>query len=425
MSSILLKIVNYLAIFGIFSGALTYDLRSFAELRIIYVTLPTVILILLFSTKRLVINKKFLFYFLALFLFSLYNVFMGNNTMLLLFKQTIGILLVSTAFYLVIKANSYDIIKLFKIYLVFAFVVALIGILQQIGFILGIHWLYDYRPLFVNSNAWNFATAFNGHFIRINSILHEPSTFCLVLMPAFFAAISSLFLKKEFSFYNRFQCCVIILSLLSSFSATGYLGMLLAILIFFKDFIRRTKWRVIILSSLVLFFVIFFTVIPELKMRVADTVNIINGGKKFDCVNSSTYALGSNFIITYKSFREHPFIGSGLGSYKVVYDKHIGSIFAKMQKRKYVLNDKDANSLFLRLSAETGIFGILIFFGFLFKLYLKRRDDANNYLWIINNASLIYFFLKLLRSGHYFIEGFFFFFWVYYFSKIKSRDNRL
>ncbi len=423
MSSILLKIINYLVILGIFSGALTYDLRTFAEFRIIYITLPTVILIVLFSTKSFSINKKFFFYFLVLFFPSLYNVFMGNNTVLLLLKQTIGILLASSAFYLVIKANNYDIIKLFKIYLTFAFIIALIGILQQLAYILGIRCLYDYRPLFIKSNAWNLTTTFNERFIKINSILHEPSTFCLVLMPATLVSISSLFIKKEFRLYNKLQSTTIILSILLSFSATGYLGMLFAISIFFKEFIKKIKWRLIIVSSLILIFAIFFNFIPELKMRVVDTINIMNGKKSIDNVNTSTYAWGSNFIVTYKSFSEHPFIGSGLGSYKVSYDKYIGSVFAKMNRRKYVLNDKDANSLLFRLLSETGILGVLIFFGFLLKFYLKRRDDPSNYFWIINNAALIYFFLKLVRSGHYFIEGFFFFIWLYYFSKIKSRTN--
>jgi hypothetical protein len=348
---------------------------------------------------------------------------MGNNTVLLLLKQTIGILLASSAFYLVIKANNYDIIKLFKIYLTFAFIIALIGILQQLAYILGIRCLYDYRPLFIKSNAWNLTTTFNERFIKINSILHEPSTFCLVLMPATLVSISSLFIKKEFRLYNKLQSTTIILSILLSFSATGYLGMLFAISIFFKEFIKKIKWRLIIVSSLILIFAIFFNFIPELKMRVVDTINIMNGKKSIDNVNTSTYAWGSNFIVTYKSFSEHPFIGSGLGSYKVSYDKYIGSVFAKMNRRKYVLNDKDANSLLFRLLSETGILGVLIFFGFLLKFYLKRRDDPSNYFWIINNAALIYFFLKLVRSGHYFIEGFFFFIWLYYFSKIKSRTN--
>ena len=80
------------------------------------------------------------------------------------------------------------------------------------------------------------------------------------------------------------------------------------------------------------------------------------------------------------------------------------------------LNVDDANSLFLRLLSETGLFGIIVFFYFLFKSHLLKKRDKSKYLWIISNAILALFLIKLIRSGHYFVNGFFFFFWLYYFS---------
>ena len=154
---------------------------------------------------------------------------------------------------------------------------------------------------------------------------------------------------------------------------------------------------------------------------------MLTGKANLTTVNLSTFALFSNSLVAYNSFRDNPIFGSGLGSHKLSYHKYIGDI-VDVNKISTFLNVDDANSLFLRLLSETGLFGIIIFFYFIFKFHLSKKRDESNYLWIINNAILVMFLIRLIRIGHYFIYGFFFFFWLYYFAwkfnKTQSKKHK-
>ena len=60
-------------------------------------------------------------------------------------------------------------------------------------------------------------------------------------------------------------------------------------------------------------------------------------------------------------------------------------------------NREDAGSLFLRLLSETGLFGLLLFFVFIVKYYLKRRDDPSKFFWIMNNAIFCHLSYKIVK----------------------------
>lgn len=60
--------------------------------------------------------------------------------------------------------------------------------------------------------------------------------------------------------------------------------------------------------------------------------------------------------------------------------------------------------------------------GLVFKFHVLKKNDRNGYLWLMSNAILTMFLIRLLRCGHYFKGGFFFFFWLYYFA---GRSNAL
>jgi hypothetical protein len=89
------------------------------------------------------------------------------------------------------------------------------------------------------------------------------------------------------------------------------------------------------------------------------------------------------------------------------------------------LNREGGNSLFLRILSEMGLFGIVLFFCFLFKFYLSKIKDKTDYLWVISSAVLVMFLIRLIRAEHYFNGGMFFFFWLYYFSwKTNNLKNK-
>ena len=143
--------------------------------------------------------------------------------------------------------------------------------------------------------------------------------------------------------------------------------------------------------------------------------------------NSSTFALYSNYVIARDSFFENPLFGSGLGSHPIIYTE----TFLKYFPEKYLKifgnqNQQDANSKFLRLMSETGLFGTVIFLVsvFLFRVSNKYSHKVIEYT-AINNSILIYIILGLIRNGNYINVGFFLFFFMYYitYKNVKSLSS--
>ena len=170
-------IINYITIFTIFSGALTIkNFFSFADLKIIYFLIPLIFLLFLPFLKNTYFDKSYLYFitfFSIIIIFSIFNIFLGNNNILLLSKQVFGIFLTSSIFFLLFKINNYDAKKLFNIYLNFAFIVAFIGLIQEVNFLLNFKIGYDFSHFLP---SWRLASSQTG-FLRLNSILPEPSGF--------------------------------------------------------------------------------------------------------------------------------------------------------------------------------------------------------------------------------------------------------
>ena len=399
-----------------FSGALTFrGTLPFVDLRISYLIMVLVLFLCMPFLKGVYFNKTFLFLFGIIIVFSLYNVYIGKDTFVLLTKQIIGIFLTSFTFYLLMEVNRYNVKKLFKVYLNLAFLVGLIGLFQELNYLLGFKAGYDFSYIFP---SWRLHLSKTG-FLRVNSILPEPATFCYSMMPAFFVSISS-FSKNNFRFLKKWKSLIIISSVFFSFSLVGYIGMIVSLALLFYNYV---KMRYLAMGGALIVVVMFFAYnnIGDIKMRVDDSIDVLTGKMNLYSANLSTFTLFSNALVAYESFKDNPVFGSGLGSHEISYNRYIGKVVS-IHRVVMFLNVEDANSLFLRLLSETGLFGLLLIFYFIFKFRVLKKNDKSGYLWLISNAILAMFLIRLLRYGHYFVGGFFFFFWLYYFA---GRSNML
>ena len=408
------NLINHLAVFVIFSDAFSSSVFfTYFDLRGSYFILPIVSILCILVLGKLCFSKKFIMIFGMIILFAIYSIFVGKNTIPLMSKAVIGIFLNSLTFYMVFKLNNYDVKKLFVIYLNIAFFAGLVGLAQETGSMLNIlpQLMRPYQlgdlPLY-----------------RITSFFPEPAHFVEAMMPAFFVSLVSVLQKNPL--LDKWKSWVIIISFLLSFSTIGYIGVFLSILLVI---INYGKIRQVLVGALLipLLSFIVYTNVAEVKRRVDDSFNVITGASELLSANLSTFALMSNWGVGYRSFLDNPVFGSGLGSHKISYYKNINIVIdddidAAQQRGIIALNVEDAGSLFNRLLSETGLFGLFTFMLFIYKAHILRKNDKSNYLWIINNAILAFFLIKLLRGGHYFLYGTFFFFWAYYFSKMQSRE---
>jgi len=411
-------LLDWMSIFVVFSGGWTLYIVAFADYRLSYLIMVFVILAWLPFLTRIYFHSGFLLIFFIISLTSFYNISVGNNTFDLFIKQFTGIFLNAFFFYMLIKVNNYDIKRLFGIYMKIAFLVASIGIIQEISYVLGFRPGYDFSNFIPD---WRMVINPVVNMPRLNSIFPEPSYFCIVMMPAFFASLAS-FLKGNFGFQKRWRGAVIIFSFFLTFSSTGYLGMIFCIALMACAY-RRARY--LIFGAIVMFIAasLVYNNLGDIKFRVKQSVAVIKGEERLEGVNSSTFALITNARVAVRSFMDNALFGTGLGSHKISYYKLIGECITVDELVGLTfLNVADASSFFLRLLSETGLLGILIIFIFIIRFYTGRAGGEDNYLWIINNAVLAMFFVKMVKMGHYFVDGFFFFLWLYYFSKIKLDE---
>jgi hypothetical protein len=139
-------------------------------------------------------------------------------------------------------------------------------------------------------------------------------------------------------------------------------------------------------------------------------------------VNSvSAYTLMSNFFVMKQVIKNNPFVGGGLGSHPLNYDKYIEDIQGAKQwlRANVYLGRLDANSLGIRILSELGFIGFALIVFFFFQTF--RGINENN-LRVVYSI-YIYLFLVLIRSGTYgSLDLFLFIFILYFITRKKNRN---
>lgn len=405
----MITLFNYLLIFNVFAGGFVLFTSPF-EFYAGYIFLLIFLIGYVIRYHRISINLNFLVLLAVLSIASIFNIFAGNNTGVLLLKQVVGILLNGLAYYLLVKVNQYDVQKLFKVYLQIAFIVALIGIFQELSFLVGFQPGYDYSWII---KKWQYMPA-TGGMLRVNSIFAEPSHLAVSMAPAFFVALRAV-LRNDTFYISKKAGVAIITCFILTFSAVAYAAVFISL--FFIHFnIKKAQHALAVIVTIVFLGCLSYHVIPEIRMRVDDAIGIVTGSRQLTESHLSIYALVSNAFVAAQSFAGNMLFGSGLGSHPVSYDAFMNSYLAgTLWGQGYVgVNRSDAGSLLLRLISETGLFGVIAVFYFIFRF--RITNEQNKDLWVLSSAIFVIFLMQLLRQGHYFYNGFFFFVWLYYFA---------
>lgn len=339
-------------------------------------------------------------------------------------KQVFGIVFTSLVYYNALYVLRFDIKKVFSYYLLFAFWVALHGVIDNLLHYTGVH-----------LTKVNFA---GPGLYREYGIMGEPFYLAIALTPAvvyYLCYFNTTWRKAKFRFLTLTLCYLL------TYSSIAVLGFASGVFfsLYINDFFNARKSRMILLPVMIapIIFLVSFLVnnISLINVRFYDTTSLFMSGeiqaKEAGQSNSSTFALYSNYAIARDSFLESPLFGSGLGSHPLIYKE----TFLKYFPSNYLLmygaqNQQDANSKFLRLMSETGLVGLVLFmYAFIHFFAPKRKmiNPALKELGAINYSIFVYIVLCLVRNGNYINVGFFFFFFIYYITwyKISRRKIRL
>ena len=382
------KYLLYSSVFAIFTEAFFFHL--IIDWKLFYLIIITNY-ILLIKFRKITINKYFSYLLMAVVFHSvIFNIIIGIPPNYFI-AQLIGITVVSTFYYNLIPIYKTE--QVISAYLKICLVVVIIG----------------YLMLFLGLQ--------NAYTNQLHSIFKEPAHYAVVVLPACYYFYKS---KKYFLFL------IVFCSLLLSKSSLGYIGCALIFIIPNLNF----KRILILLTTIPFIIYIGFLTYKNndrVKLRIDDTISSLNsfnyGTFKAD-TNISSYALMSNLFVTKSNVLDHP-LGSGLGSHVYVHE-HIYS--KKITTPEYIktlklanINSSDANSLFLRITSEFGILGLLLIFLFLYKYYSCFTAKE----LIMAQGIYIYIILKLIRDGHYFSPELFLFIFIMYFSIQKKQIQKI
>lgn len=382
---------------------------------------------------------------LGIFLLSLYNIYAGNTTPVLFLKQFIVVSFISFTSFMFIYNNRNDLNYIINLYLKISFVFACIAVFQEIFYIIGFEYLYNFSYLMFNpQQAYG-----TGFFIRASSFCAEPPMFAFALIPATFISLYC-YITGNFKILSKVKSLIIITAMIFTYSAIGYFSLLLSVIILLLWCFNNIKIKNFIL---ILFLSIFLFSLGgnEIVSRITDVITLQqNDIKKYtfrtvtkdekkkgkiyiekgeNNVNSSSYLLMVHFKRTLDDFYENPIFGKGLGAY--TYTKN------SVKLKKYALANfpswvpfrlDGSTSLIFKIVVEFGLAGIIMLFVILYRYYIFDFKYINkfNYFIIINNAMLVYIVFILIRMPFYFCNGLWIFVWLYIFSKqqfLKENNN--
>ena len=386
-----------------------------------YVSYIIYIIYLPFFFTKFGIPKWPTMIFFPLFIAGIITTQIGLNTPQQFYKTIIGFFASCVFYHYVIQAFDYDVKSLFRFYMKSAYVISIIGLIQIASYMVGFKFGYDYHWIF---NKWN--TTAGGLGIRVNAVFSEPAYYAATMAPAFFVGIYNL-LKREENFVSKFKSLIIVLAYFTPFSSVGIMGIFLTIIILLIN-LGFFRYAFIMIPLLVFVARYSYFNVPEFRDRWDGTIALYTTDNIYSYdIHGSSFVLYNNSHVAWENFKKNPIMGTGLGSHPIAFDKYSYTNVIGAVQLDY--NSKDANSMFLRLMSETGLYGMVVILLLLFGSWVFSWQAVEKEYWLISNACALIILLYMLRQGHYFLNGFPFFLWLHFYTnklnKYKMKEKKL
>jgi O-antigen ligase len=360
-----------------------------------------------FSYK--ILDKSVLYLLFFLFFSFLINLIFSNNYLLsfprvLKFILIIGLIISFRQLLISFKKSEID--KLFKIWSII-FIVVMFDIVFELTFKSNILGLKSFMPSRVASFAGDELNI--GHFF---------SAFCLIFIAYIKTTYRNIFLNFLIAIF------LIVISFLigerSNFIRT-FLIISTFIILYFEI---KLKFKIISLSSIIIFFIIFLNFNSEYKLRYfSQFTNILSKNGISYYFDNSVY--GAHYNVAKEIFKDNKIFGAGIKNFRTEsYDK-------KYDDLDHKLNDRRANThphqIHYEFLSETGLFGYLsftIFICFSFYLVIKNSIKNKNYYQLAAFFYVAVSLLPLLPSGSFFSTYGSGLFWLNYAIMVGYLKNK-
>lgn len=375
------------------------------------------ILFFIFLCFNKLVIPKFLFntYFFIFFISFVLNInYIDIQNSVINF---LGFVLISLTIYNFVSFYFSNIQTTIKYYFNFCFLISIIGILQ---FLLFIFLKFSFVPHYYISGRLNSNYSFKNEvyeiFPRIIGLSTEPAHYSILLLPSVFIALFNLFgFNNIFKFKNKYKSISILIGFILSFSIVGFLGLLFGMVyLFFSKLKSKINYKIYLILFSFLFSFFFYNSNLSSKFKNLSYVNNNFTLYNFTTSDLSGFAIFSNILIAKKSLYDSYFLGRGINSHQISYNKFIYKIFNKKQVL-LELNKNDAGSMFIRIISEFGILGFLLFLYFLYKFKIKHNHyESKNY--FINLLAFLTIISFCFRNGNYLDIFFLFFISIFFYS---------
>jgi len=272
---------------------------------------------------------------------------------------------------------------------------------------------------YFGKNILGYPALIMGDQVRLSSFLgdeYKIGSYLLFFSSIILSYITFKLFKKNF--YNK--CFVIffyLFSLIVIYLAGERSNFIIFFLcsvffIFFSDF--RTKYKIISLIFLIISILFLFKFEPKLKDRYIDSIKKIVASKDLGLIDSVLQThYGAHYITAYQIFKDNPFIGSGIKTFRVVCeDKKYENYDIPWIKSRCSTHP---HNVILEFLSELGIIGTLLFLIFFIYLLLKNfvLYLKNNNIFLLGLIIVpIFYTLPLLPRGSFFTNWNAIMFWT-------------
>jgi hypothetical protein len=325
----------------------------------------------------------------------LVTVVINQNISITSMKTLVGIMIYSFCFYYYVWKRRKNLKTILKLLVNISVLLAVIGLIQEIGFLLSVKNLYSFDYLGIKTRI-----SITSPFLRITSLAIEPAHLGYMLVPGLYMSLAHMFKTDNEKIIKIWQCVVIFVATLFTFSFLAYINVLIIVLFLLLggkvSFIRKIAIASI-LSIIVLFVSSAFS--SSLQVVMSKYNSLFTLQEQLDTTNLSSFAVVSNLNIALANAKDHYYLGSGLNTHQEAYYKYIDDFYG-LHRIIMFLNSEDASSLFIRILSEFGQVGLFLFVIFLIKFKIKKYK-SNNIVTQANDMALVTLIGFSMRNGTY------------------------
>lgn len=339
--------------------------------------------------------------------------------------QFIGLGTMFALFYMLIRANDFDVGYILSVYVRIAFWVSVLALIQAGSYAIGFRAGYDMAWLV--PSYWIDLSGAGA--LRVRSVFSEPAVFGATIAPAILVAVGNL-MQRQRAAVGRLRSATILAAALLTFSALTYAAIVLSLLLVALR--NRAGFRPAWIGCGLLAMVAAYAYVPGIRLRVDDLAALYGAADPIGA-NLSSLTLHNNAMVAWEHLLATGFLGGGIGSHPLAFQR-FSLLFglSEIPAAQVYLNAEEASSLLLRILSETGLPGLILMLTILVRFHAPAatvRAPAGGAGAVtmpsnrdVSDAALVFLAVAFLRNGHYFAYGLPLFLLLYCYAHLGAQS---